>query len=1076
MQDFGIQSLLLTAISLGAAILNAQETTGTINGLVLDPSSAAVPSVEIELRETQTGLRRTVRTNGAGVFQAPLLPPGIYHLEINHPGFAAFRRTGIAVSVTERVAIECKLTFGSVEQSVSVTDTVALVQAESAAQGRVIAGNTIRSLPLATRNYTQLLALTAGVSQALTNADTVGLGNVNPNVNGLRAGSNNMLMDGLTAHGALNNSPANVGSPALDFLAEFKVLTSLFSAEYGKQAGSVVNVVTRSGDNDLHGSFWEYLRNTKLNARNFFGQRRGQNNQNQFGVALGGPVFIPKLYNGRNRSFFFVGYEGLRQRNANSAAAINTYTLPTVDQRAGRFSSLLRDPLLGLPCTAADQRGCFPGNVIPAARINPVSRNIMEAYLPVPNTIGVGAINYIRAGNLKGENNQFFLRGDHAFSDKNRINARYFRSPAETENPGALPGLATQSITGKWDLGMTATQLFTANQYNELRLGWARNLSIGGNANQDFRAPRSLGIPSTNDLLGIPSINIQGVVNFGRDQYFRDNVHMYTISDNFTSIHGRHSLKFGVEMRQARMQAGNTLTNRPRWIFNGASTTSAFADFLLSLPSQGTYGVGTGVVNLRNFAFNAFAQDDFKVNRKLTLNVGLRYEYNAAPVEAQRYFVGFWPGRYTGPGTPDSGGIVVGGRNGVPDSTIFAPKTNFAPRFGFAYSPDSSNRMAIRGGYGIYYDQAAGQVNQQYFNNPPVLAQRNVVFPVNGQPDGWLYRVEGLDPAALPVPTATSAITLTGLNARPKADTVQQWNLDIQRQLPGNMVLQAAYVGTHGTHLFLARNINFPRQGSDGVFRRPFVGFGPIRYMDNNGNSIYHSGQFTFQKRFSSRGQLLAAYTWSKALDDAAGTDRYFVNSTGNPLDFRSNRGPATFDRPHRFTTSFNMAIPNPFKAAKLLLDGWQFAGVAVVQSGTPFDVTNNQSALDLDGDMGNAGVGGRADYVGGDIYTSGGTIARLGGWLNRNAFLRAPRTRYGNFGRGVARGPNHANIDVALDKQFFLASERWRLSFRTEAFNLLNNPNFSNPSGNLDAPNFGVIASTVNNARIIQFALKLTF
>lgn len=1070
-------SLWKALVLLGAAVtgISAQETTGTINGIVVDPSNSPVPGVEIQLKETRTGLGRAVRSGNDGTFLAPLLPPGRYDLEINHPGFAAFRRTGIEVSVTERVSIDCKLSVGTVEQSIQVSDTVPLVQAESAAQGRVIAGNTIRSLPLATRNYTQLLALTAGVSQALTNADTVGLGNINPNVNGLRAGSNNMLMDGLTAHGALNNSPANVGSPALDFLAEFKVLTSLFSAEYGKQAGSVVNVVTRSGDNDLHVSLWEYLRNTKLNARNFFGQRRGQNNQNQFGFAVGGPVLLPKIYNGKNRSFFFVGYEGLRQRNANSTAAINTYTLPTVDMRAGRFPGLIRDAATGLPCTAADQRGCFPNNTIPASRINPISKNIMDAYLPVPNTVGTGTINYVRAGNLRGENNQFFLRGDHAFGEKHRINGRFFRSPAETENPGALPGLATQSTTGKWDLGFTATQLLTANQFNELRLGWARNLSIGGNANQDFRDPRTLGIPSTNDLLGIPPINIQGVVNFGRDQYFRDNVHMYTISDNFTSIQGRHALKFGVELRQARMQAGNTLTNRPRWVFSGASSTNAFADFLLSLPSQGTYGVGAGVVNLHNFSFNTFAQDDFKVSRNLTLNLGLRYEYNALPKESQRYFVGFWPGRYTGPGSAESGGIVVSGQNGVPDSTVFAPKKNFAPRFGFAYSPGASTRTAIRGGYGIYYDQSAGQVTQQYFNNPPVLAQRNVVFPANGVPDGWVYRVDGLDPTVLPVPTATSAITLTGLNARPKPDMVQQWNLDVQRQLPGNMVLQAAYVGTHGTHLFLARNINFPRPGADGVFRRPFAGFGPIRYMDNNGNSLYHSGQFTFQKRFASRGQFLAAYTWSKALDDAASTDRYFVNSTGNPLDFRSNRGPATYDRPHRLTASFNIALPNPLARAKYFLDGWQLAGVGVMQSGTPFEITNNQSALDLDGDMGNAGAGGRADYVGGDIYTSGSTSQRLSGWLNRNAFARAPRTRYGNLGRGVARGPNHANIDVAIDKQFPLW-ERARLNFRAEAFNLFNNPNFANPSGNLDAPTFGVIGSTVNNARIVQFALKLMF
>jgi hypothetical protein len=1026
------------------------------------------------LRETQTGFRRTVRSAADGTFQAPLLPPGTYDLEIRQSGFALFQRTQIQVSVTERISIECKLSLEAVGQTISVTDIVTLVQSESVTQGRVIAGNTVRSLPLATRNFTQLLALTAGVSQPLTNADNVGLGNINPNVNGMRAGANNILIDGLSAHGPLNNNTNNIGSPALDFIAEFKVLTSLFSAEYGKQSGSVVNVVTRSGENNFHGSMWEFLRNTKLNARNFFAQRRGQNNQNQFGFTAGGPVLIPKLYNGRNRSFVFAGYEGLRQRNANSSAAINSYTLPTAEQRAGRFTTPIRDPLLGLPCTATDNRGCFPNNTISANRINPSSRSIMEAYLPLPNVVTGSSINYIRSGNLKGENNQYLLRGDHAFSDKNRVNARYFRSPIETESPGALPGLATLSVLGKWDLGITATQLFTSSNYNELRLGWSRNVAIGGDGNLDVRDPRSLGIPSTNDLLGIPRITISGVITFGREQYFRDNMHLYTLGDNFTSIRGRHAFKFGIELRQARMQAGNQLTNRPRWTFSGQSTTNAFADFLLSLPSQGIYGVGAGVVNLENFATNLFAQDDFKVNRKLTLNLGLRYEYNASPAETQRYVVGFWPDRYKGVGSIESSGIVVGGRDGVPNSTVFSPKKNFAPRFGFAYSPGAAGNLAIRGGYGIYYDQAAGQVAQQYFNNPPVLAQRTLVFPVTGVPDGWVYRVEGLDPNNLAVPTATSAITLSALEKDQKNDMVQQWNLDVQRQLPGNVVVQAAYVGTKGTHLFLARNINFPRPGADGVFRRPFIGFGPIRYLGNNGNSIYHSGQFTFQKRFS-RGQWLAAYTFSRAIDDAASADRYFTNSSGNPLDFGSNRGPAAFDRPHRLTTSFNVEIPNPTEKAKFALSGWQVAGVVVLQSGTPFDITNNQSALDLDGDMGSSGSGGRADYVGGDIYTSGGTKQRLRQWLIREAFARAPRTRYGNLGRNVARGPNHANIDLAIDKQFPIA-ESWRLSFRAEAFNLFNNPNFGNPTGNLDSANFGVISSTVGNARIVQFAVKLAF
>ena len=319
-------------------------------------------------------------------------------------------------------------------------------------------------------------------------------------------------------------------------------------------------------------------------------------------------------------------------------------------------------------------------------------------------------------------------------------------------------------------------------------------------------------------------------------------------------------------------------------------------------------------------------------------------------------------------------------------------------------------------------------------------------------------------------------VTVHAIERDAKNDTAQQWNFDVQRELPGGIVLQGAYVGTHGTHLFMQRNINYPHPTGDGRFVRPYAGYGQIWYQANNGNSIYHSGQFTVQKRFRDGSHILAAYTISKTIDDAAGTSRYYVNAAGDPTNFRSNRGPATFDRPQRLAVNFNLAIPNltPTSPLRHIFSAWEASGVAIVQSGVPFTVTNSLSGQSLDGDQGSGGAG-RADFLGIDPYTEGSTRDRLGAYLVRSAFAPAPTTRFGTLGRNRLRGPGQANLDFSLQKRFPIR-ESVAMNFRTEFFNIFNHANFSNPNANLDSPAFGVISSTEANARIIQFALKVTF
>jgi hypothetical protein len=627
----------------------------------------------------------------------------------------------------------------------------------------------------------------------------------------------------------------------------------------------------------------------------------------------------------------------------------------------------------------------------------------------------------------------------------------------------------------KYDLALSYTRTISTRLINELRGGWDRSVSIS--TNSDLTDPKTLGIPATNDLLGFPRVSISSYFSFGITETYRDNAHLYTLTDTLSWLKGKHSIKTGFEIRQGRIQPMSTLNQRPTWTFSGQSSGDGFADFLLDVPSRGVYGAGAGIFNLHEMAYNFFVTDDFKVASNLTLNAGVRYELNIPPYDTQFNLVSFWPDRYTKLGTAESAGVVVGGVSpGVPKSTAFTDKKTIGPRFGFAWSLNS--RTVLRGGYGIYFDQRTSQVFQQLRSNPPITAVKTLNFAAGGVPDNWIYRVDGLDPNALPVATPTSSYTLRAIEKDPKTDTAQQWNFDLQRDLPGRVVVQAAYVGTHGTHLFLQRNINYPRPDAAGVFVRPYLGYGQMWYQGNNGNSIYHSGQFTVQKRFSDGSLFLAAYTLSKTIDDAAGTSRYYVNASGDPNNFRRNRGLSTFDRPQRLSLSFNLPVPNPFGTnsafSRQMFSNWDVSGVALIQSGVPYTVTNSLSGQAWDGDIGSGGAG-FADYMGGPTDTSGSTKERLSAYLVKTAFAAAPRTRFGTLGRNSVRGPGQANLDFSVQKRFRLW-ENVALNFRTEFFNIFNQPNFSNPNSSLDSSTFGVISSTNANARIIQFGLKLTY
>jgi hypothetical protein len=1058
----------LPIIALFASAALAQQTTGSIRGVVTDPSSAVISGAAITATNTATGAQHTTVSDPAGNYMLPLLPPGMYTVTAEMSGFRKLTRENVLVRITETEVVNLSLQVGAVADSVTVSADVSLVQTDTSSEGKVIERATITALPLSTRNFTQLLGLTAGVLTDPFNAEQVGFGTQNPNVNGMRKGSNNYLLDGIVNNNPMNNAVEGIGTPSVDFLQEFKVITNLYSAEYGRNAGSIVNVVTRSGTNALHGNLFEFLRNTKLVARPFFAPARGQNVQNQFGGTIGGPVLLPKIYNGKDKTFFFFGYEGLRQRNTNSNAAIVAGRVPTPEERAGIFTTAIRDPVTGQP---------FPNNTVPRERIHPTSAQLLERYVPLPN-VNDPRNNFIQQFGTPFNGDQFTYRIDHELSSKDRLSFRQFNLYADQfVASGRLPGFGRVSEFTMRQLALTETHLFKPNLVNEFRFGYYNFPSSATDTNTID--PRSVGIEPINTLPGLPGIQVTGFLPYGyTGNDWKDQISSFLFNETLSHIKGAHTLKYGAEIRYGQEQSFG-VPFQGRFGFNGQYSGNALVDFLLAAPNQVTVANGPGKVDMRDWNYNFFAQDDWKVTRRLTLNIGLRYEYNRPLTETVLgRLLNFYPELYQGPGIHS--GLVIGGETpGVPESTVFPDKNNFAPRFGFAYGMGSEARTVIRGGFGIFYDTRTGQITQQKLFEPPYSANQTALFrptdPLNG------YRFP--QPIDLSRPTETvpgGTLTVRPIEKNTRTDYAEQWNFGIQHQLGSGMTFAGSYVGTHGLQLFRARNINYPIL-IGGLLRRPYDGFSTIMMQESGATSVYHSFQFTAQKRFSRGASFIAAYTLGKAIDDAASNStRYYTNATGDPQNLRGSRGLADFDRTHRLVVSYNIEVPNPFgsgaSGAAKVLSGWELSGVTTVQSGTPFSVTNTASNLDHDGQAGAPGTGGRADaVVGVQPITPGPVSSKLNNYLNPAAFSPAPRSRFGTLGRNTLRGPGANLWDLRVTKNT-LFHERLNLRFLTEFFNLWNHPAFGNPASVLDTATFGTIRSTLSNSRIIQFGLKLEY
>ena len=1047
----------------------AQETTGSMVGTVKDSSGSVVGGARVTAVRQDTGTEFTTTSDDQGNYQFLLMRAGVYRLVVEHPGFQRLQRNDIKVSTTERIRLDLALTVGSVSETVSVTAETPLLQTEKVTVGQVVEQRTIQSIPLATRNFTQILGTSAGVVGAIFNADNPGTGSDSVSVNGARRGSNNILVDGVPTSNPLNNAPDGDGTPSIEFLSEFKVLTSLYSAEYGRNLGSVINVTTRSGTNALHGSAYEFLRNTSLNARPFFNPRRGQNNQNQFGANIGGKVI-------RDKTFFFGGWESSRQRNANSGAASIIRIVPTVNQRTGNYGSKnITDPSTGL---------LFPNNMIPTSRINPISQKIQEQFIPQPN-FSSGANNFFAARSIATNIDQYTFRIDHKISDKDSVFGRWFESWQKDLSPfgAGLPSFGQTANRQKHSGQVAYTHVFSGSQILEGRFGFDNTDQFIGFQNKTD--PKSLGFsPLASTLVdGTPRIDIPNYVTFGNTNNWTDLIKRYTAGATMTWIKSKHNIRYGTEMQLSRLNPQNAQESRGLWRYDGSATGDEYADFLLSQPRLKTFAGGPGQMVMRETTWGFFVNDDWKVSQNLTINWGVRHESHFQPRGTDLDFVSFYPERYKGVGSLESSGLVQANRNGITPTTIQGDWNNFSPRVGFAWRP--RDKWVIRSGVGLFFDQRSGQTAQAFFGNPPVFARVTIDCRVAGsgcnltQPDNWRFVDPGYSATNIPFPTKTTdALVIGAIEPNTKTDNAWQYNLSVQRQLPKNMLLEAAYIGTKGTHLIARRNINplIPQGG--GTFQRQFPGFGDITATGQDGSSTYHSFQFTFRQRIGT-ANIQAAYTFGKTLGNGDDGARFQTNIFRTPWnDRRRAKGPANFDRTQRLALTFVQDLPNKFTggAGKLLLNNWSFNGFFVTQTGTPLTVFNRTSGIDLGGIATDVAGAFNSDVVAGaSLVTDGSLRANLQNYVNKSAWSLAPRNRYGNSGRGMFRGPGQSNLDVSLFKDFRF-KERFVTQFRTEFFNIMNLPNFGNPQLSLDNVSFGQISSTSVNARLVQFALKLSF
>jgi hypothetical protein len=1063
-----------------AAAAFAQIQSGRIVGTVYDPNRAIVPNAKVTITDAATNQTQTLSTNATGEFVLTPVNPGVYQVQIAVPGFETAQVNNVEVVVGQSARVDVELKIGDTSSKIEVNATAQLVNTESGTLGQEITNKQIVDLPLNGRSFYELARLTPGATLL------PGTGNLlriranyesGTSISGVRGNQTSFYLDGVdtTDH----HQGGTLIQTSIDALQEFQIQQSEYSAEF-RNAGGVLNGTTKSGTNQFHGVLFEFLRNDKLDSRNFFALQRDVLKRNQFGGGIGGPLSIPKVYRGQDRTFFFVNYEAMRQR----AGQVFNSLVPTPAQKGGDFSAAglntIYDPTNATP---------FPNNKIPSARLSSQAQ-FFAKYLADPNA-GNRAI---FAPSQALDQDQFTIRVDQTLSSKHRAFVRYSFINYQENDPNAFPALGYASLNtrGHNFVGALISDL-TPALINEARFSYLPNAIDLQAFLQNTNFYSQAGVPGfedtghrPGDAGSFPDFGWSGYASLAGSTFDQrpktQNLKVWEYSDNLTWIKGRHIFKFGGQVRHWVPLFTDSGVYEGSWSFNGsitqnaakpAGTGDAIADYMLGIPFSVARNFPAdwfgGLANYWHF----YGQDDFKVNNRLTLNIGLRYEYSpwldgykgqvgtillhdAKPIAVQSINL---DAQFAAPTANALFGKLTQtcAQAGIAANCTSTDKTQIAPRFGFAWRP-FDNKTVIRGGYGIFYEvESSG--NRVNHNMVPYTLSETVFN------DG--LRTMATFFVGRPIGGATTAPSLTGGYSTMPMGYDQHWSFGVQRELTANSVVELNYVANRGVNLYEGNPVNDPLAGPGAIqARRPFPIFGALTFSGQDNSTSYNALQAKFEKRLSAGLWYLVSYTFSKS-----------INAGNTPAvggDYAYERAISSFDIPHNLTASAGYELPfgkgkrflsKANRIADGVLGGWQLQGIMVLRSGRPFTPTISR-------DVANTGIGGQRPNRNGSGTLDSPTIAK---WFDKSAFSIPANYTWGNSGADILREDRFKNLDLSLFKQFVF-NERMRLQFRAEAFNLTNTPSFSAPGTNIDTASGGIVTSTISTPRNIQFGLKLNF
>lgn len=1101
-------------IALSGAQVVAQVSSAELSGTVMDTQGAVVPDAQVTATNTGTNIERTTTSGKNGEYLLTPLAAGSYSIKVDARGFSTLVQSGIVLQVNQQAKVNLTLQVGQATETIQVTSTPPLLESQSSTLGTVVNDKLVNQLPLNGRNFVQLATLSPGVNGLGYSASGTIMGGSRPDdkrpasnifSNGNREGSNNFLYDGADNNERLTLSI--VLRPAVEAVQEFKIQTNLYSADVGRNSGAVVDVITKSGTNNFHGSLFEFIRNSAVDARTYFNRKPNPNpafRLNQFGGSLGGPVIFPKLYNGRNRTFFFVDYEGYR----NSTQAFILGNVPTMRMRQGDFGETgqIYNPFstrnVGTAANPVYVRDPFPGNRIPQSLWDPIAAKMINAY-PVPT--GPGRINNYSATRIQTQSwNQGDVRLDEQITQKDSLFARYSIQNTSSTAPSTyptttIPGLAAPvNLSDEGSFAGTSsqpTQHFVASYVRTVSSSLVNDFRVGFNRYRvdyvpvDFAAGAGLG-----NQLGLANSNVtpreQNLPIFSPSTYLgtgqtrslpiyrRENT--FQELDNVTWTHGQHTLKMGIDFRRRQLTIYQTNMGNGRFNFSPAFTDSrntlagvnnqggdSVASFLLGTATSAGHDYNFAFPGIRLNELGTYVADDWRATRKLTLNYGIRWDYYSPPSEAHNRWSNF---------NPTTLRMDIAGFNGIGiNADVQRYWANLGPRFGFAYQ--AFQHTVLRGGFGVFYNTSGSEAgNMRLARNLPFGSQYTTspgdVFP------GPIVR-NGFNPLPTVNPSAPPVGVVFSVDPKFRPSYAEQFNLVLEQELPWETLVKIAYVGNLGRHLYNTYNLNQPIPGPTALnTRRPLYLIDPttavtdVNYFTSNGISSYSALQITVDKRFNKGLSVLLGYAYSHALDNvplefgggALGP------SPQDPRNLAAEYSNSAIDMRHRLTLSYLWSLPfgkgraflNHGGIVNQLVGGWQTNGILTVQSGLWFSPVLQTSTTN--------GTSSRPNRTGTVTYPK-----TLNQWFNPSAFSTPALYTYGNAGRDSLVGPGRTNWDASVFKEFPI-HDQMLVQLRFEAYNTLNHPQFGYPNATIGNVQAGQITTTVGNARNLQASARFQF